>query len=255
VDDPAHRAAGSVRVAGCSRPRCYALPGVDDGLEAAHRLSGLLAEESAAEFYGWPLKHRPRTPVIVVPRKRNVPEHRRRGLRLRFVDLDVDDVNRPATSPVRTVLDCAARLPFDEALAVADSALRCRDVAPDHLSRRAEQVPTRYRARCRRVAAAADARADNPFESVLRAIALGVPGLRVEPQVWVSDIGRPNLVDERLRIVLEVDSFEFHGRRKAPADDCERYNAFVVDGWIVLRFAWEHVMLRPDYVRAALAWC
>jgi very-short-patch-repair endonuclease len=230
----------------------YALPGADEALACAHRLSGLLCEDSAAQLYGWPLKHRPSSPVVVVPRKRNLPEHRRRGVRVRFVDLPAEDVNRVATGPVRTVLDCAARMPFDEALAVADSALRSLDVSSEHLLRRAEAAPARHRARCVRVARAADARAANPFESVLRAIALTVPGLAVVPQVWLGDIGRPDLVDERLRIVLEADSFEFHGRRKALADDCERYNAFVVDGWIVLRFAWEHVMFRPDYVRAVL---
>lgn len=230
----------------------YALPGTDEALAAAHRLTGLLCEESAAQFYGWPLKHRPTVPVIVVPRKRNLPAHRRRGVRVRFADLPVDDVNRVATSPVRTVLDCAARLPFDEALAVADSALRCHDVAPEHLLIRATEQPRRYRARCLRVAQAADGRAANPFESVLRAIALDVPGLHVEPQLWVGDVGRPDLVDEHLRIVIEADSFEFHGRRQALADDCQRYNAFVVDGWIVLRFAWEHVMFRPAYTHEVL---
>ena len=111
-------------------------------------------------------------------------------------------------------------MPFDEALAVADSALRSLDVSSDNLLRRAAAVPVRHRARCMRVALAADARAANPFESVLRAIALQVPDLSVEPQVWIGDVGRPDLVDEGLRIVL--------------------------------RFAWEHVMFRPDYVRTTL---
>lgn len=231
----------------------YALPGLDEALATAHRLSGLLCEDSAARFYGWPLKRQPATPAVVVPRKRSLPPHRRRGVRVRFVDVPPGDVNRVATSPLRTVLDCAARLPFDEALAVADSALRCHDVTPERLVSRARSMPARYRARCLRVAEAADARSANPFESVLRAIALDVLGLSVEPQVWVGDIGRPDLVDERLRIVVEADSFEFHGRRHAMAQDCLRYNAFVVDGWVVVRFAWEHVMFQPEYVRRVLA--
>ena len=230
----------------------YALPGLDDALAAAHRLSGLLCEDSAVRFYGWPLKRQPSTPAVVVPRKRNLSQSRRRGVRVRFVDVPPYDVNRVATTPLRTVLDCASRLPFDEALAVADSALRCRDVSQERLIERARAMPPRYRARCLRVAEAADARAANPFESVLRAIALDVPGLSFEPQGWVGDIGRPDLGDERLRIVVEADSFEFHGRRHALAQDCMRYNAFVVDGWIVVRFAWEHVMFQPDYVRRVL---
>lgn len=98
----------------------------------------------------------------------------------------------------------------------------------------------------------ADGRAANPFESVLRAIASGVAGLSVVPQLWISGIGQPDLVDERLRLVLEADSVEFHGRRIALRKDCERYNALVVEGWLVLRFAWEHVIHDPEYVRRVI---
>ncbi|MGH3425613.1 MAG: endonuclease domain-containing protein, partial [Nocardioidaceae bacterium] len=159
------------------------------------------------------------------------------------------------TASGRTVIDCAKTMPFDEALAVADSAIRHRDMSKTRLCELAEQVPSIGRAACLRVAAEADGRAANPFESVLRAIALDVPGLDLVPQVAIGDGGlvvQPDLVDVRRGIVLEADSFEFHGRRKALKRDCERYNALVCRGWIVLRFAWEHVMFEPDYVAAAL---
>lgn len=233
-------------------PGRYALPGTEAAVRAAHRLSGVLVEGSAAQYHGWELKHRPLRPQVAVPRKRHLPAHRRTGLDVRFADLASDDVSRVATVPGATVMACAARMPFDEALAVADSALRHLDVRRHELLERAEAMPGRYRARCLRVATHANGRAANPFESVLRAIALDVPGLDVEPQVWVEDIGRPDLLDRHRRLVLEADSFEFHGRRKALHADCERYNAFVLAGWTVLRFSWEHVMLQPGYVRSVL---
>ena len=59
-------------------------------------------------------------------------------------------------------------------------------------------------------------------------------------------LGRPDLVDEHLRIVVEADSFEWHGERAALRADARRYNAFVVNGWLVLRFCWEDVMFHPD---------
>ncbi|MEO6143544.1 MAG: DUF559 domain-containing protein [Dermatophilaceae bacterium] len=59
---------------------------------------------------------------------------------------------------------------------------------------------------------------------------------------------RPDLVDEELRIVVEADSFEHHGLRRALAIDCARYDNLVSDGWTVLRFAWEQVMYQPDWV-------
>ncbi|MDX6300390.1 MAG: hypothetical protein QOF53_1604 [Nocardioidaceae bacterium] len=230
----------------------YSLPGVAEALRAAGRLSGVLVEDSAAQYHGWELKHRPTVPCVAVPRNRKVDAGRRSGVLVRYVDLDPSDVGAHATGAGATVMDCAARRPFDEALTVADSALRHGAVTRGRLLQRAGAMPDRYRARCLRVAQHADARAANPFESVLRAIALDVPGLHVEPQVWVDDIGRPDLLDRSRHLVIEAESFEFHGWRKALSRDCERYNAFSVGRWQVLRFSWEHVMFEPGYVREVL---
>ena len=90
---------------------------------------------------------------------------------------------------------------------------------------------------------------------MLRAISLDVAGLSVVPQVTIRERGltaRPDLVDEGLRIVLEADSFEWHGGRSALTRDARRYNLLVVNGWLVLRFAWEQVMHEPGYVREVL---
>lgn len=230
----------------------YSLPGVEEAMRAANRLGGVLSEDSAAQAHGWKLKHRPVSPCVTVRRKRTLKPHQRRGVRVRYVDLDPDDVNGLLTRPVASVIRCAARMPFDEALTIADSALRAGVVTQEELIWRAEAEPDRYRARCLRVAHAADGRADNPFESVLRAIALDVPGLCVEPQQWIGTTGRADLADRRLRLAVEADSFAFHGERRMLKRDCERYNAFVLDGWLVIRFSYEHVMFEPDYVREVL---
>jgi very-short-patch-repair endonuclease len=63
---------------------------------------------------------------------------------------------------------------------------------------------------------------------------------------------RPDFVDESLRLVLEADSFEWHGTRSGLAADTRRYNMLVVAGWIVLRFCYEDVMFQPEEVRAVL---
>ena len=63
---------------------------------------------------------------------------------------------------------------------------------------------------------------------------------------------RPDLVDERLKLVVEADSFEHHGSRKALVIDCARYDNLVADGWTVLRFAWEQVMFQAAWVRSTL---
>ena len=53
-------------------------------------------------------------------------------------------------------------------------------------------------------------------------------------------------------VVLEADSFEWHGGRADLKRDARRYNAFIVHGWLVLRFAWEDVMFDAAYVRDVL---
>jgi very-short-patch-repair endonuclease len=175
-------------------------------------------------------------------------------VQVHFADLDPGDLaDGIATGRVLTLQQCLRSLPFDEALAVADSALRAGDRAA--LRQAAALARGRGCAQVRRVAALARAEAANPFESCLRAIALEVPGLAVEPQVLITSVDpwcRPDLVDEELRIVLEADSFAWHGDRAALAADARRYNVLVADGWLVLRFAWEHVMSQAAHVRTVL---
>ena len=107
-----------------------------------------------------------------------------------------------------------------------------------------------------RVAEHADPRASGPIESVLRAICLEVPGLTVTPQVRLERSGRfmaiVDLADERLRLVIEAEGFEFHGDRGGFDRDCHRYDELVADGWVVLRFTWEHIMRRDRWVTEIL---
>jgi very-short-patch-repair endonuclease len=235
--------------------RQYALPTASDGLKAAARLAGTASHASAASIHGWELATRPERPEVIVPRTRKVAPERRQGVHVRWRDLAPGDVAGNVTSHYRTVLDCARDLEFAEALAIADSALRHRDVDQERLIELALALPTTGRTRALRVAEQANPLAANPFESALRGISLDVPGLDLRPQLWIEERGfrgRPDLVDRRRRLVVEADSFAFHGTRKALKRDCERYNALVVRGWTVLRFAWEHVMFERDYVRDCL---
>ena len=175
---------------------------------------------------------------------------------VKWASLGAEEIsNGIVTTPGRTVMDCAKSMQFDEALTVADSALRHGNVTKARLIQLAEQVKGPGRASCLRVARQADGRAANPFESVLRAIALSVRGLELVPQLEIEESGhtaRPDLVDERRRLVVEGDSFEWHGKRRALKKDCERYNALTLRGWLVLRFSWEHVMFEPEYVAGCL---
>jgi very-short-patch-repair endonuclease len=237
-----------------SRRGRYALPSVTEHRRVAHDLTATLSHLSAAQHHGWSVRTPPDRPQVVVPRNRKVTAQDQGRASVRWRALAPGEAEGGVTTALRTVLDCARDLPFDHALAVADSALRAGHVSREALGRAAGLARGPGSASVRRVAAHADGRADNPFESVLRSICLEVPGLVVTPQVQIWEPGlwaQVDLADTSLRLVLEADSFAHHGSRAALRKDCRRYDQLVIRGWTVLRFAWEHVMLEPDFVR----WC
>lgn len=237
----------------------YVLPSLAEARRHAHRLGGTLALTSAALEWGWPVKTVPECPCVAVAPGRNITPARREGVDVTWRALAPADiaVGGPHTSAVRTVLDCATSLPFDEGLAVADSALRSGLVSSGDLTLGAEGHPRRGRARALRVAALASPLAENPFESVLRAAAIeAAPDVRWAPQhevEVVTRVLRPDVACPELRIALEADSFEFHGQRSALVTDCWRYNQLIVAGWLVLRFAWEQVMFEWEWVGRMIA--
>lgn len=231
-----------------SRYGHYALPDLDAAVRLAKATSGTLCLASAALHLGWPTKHVPSRPQLCYPKDRRLPAELRRAVEAHWADLAPSDKLGLATAPAKTLEMSARSLPFDEALAIADSAVRC-GFEPDLRSLR--HARGRGAARIKRVVAEANGGAANPFESVLRAIALDVPGISPRPQVWVGDV-RPDLVDENLRLILEADSYQWHGGRAALHRDANRYNQFVSAGWTVLRFSWEEVMGHPERVRAVL---
>lgn len=230
----------------------YALPVGEQGRRAAHELKGVACLTTAAAAWGWKLKQSPRRPAIAVPRGRKVSPAVRSRVDVRWRDYDAAEVDGWVTAPLRTVLDCARALPFDEALVVADSALRSGRVQTLELFMAAERLKGRGRQAAIRVAAHADGRSTNPFESLVRAASVDVPGLRLEPQVpiWIGDRWiRPDLADRRLRLVAEADSFEFHTTRRQIDHDCWRYNELTLGDWLVLRFSWTHAMHEQSWMR------
>lgn len=238
------------RVVRLNRGR-YALPGLDEAVAAARSVTGVVSGLSAARHWGWPVKKEPQQPVVTVPRNRAVKQE---GVTIHRRDLPAGAVvDGIVTSRVQTVLDCARTLPFDEALAVADSALRAGGLTHNELVAAARRGPRSGRARVLRVVEAADERAANPFESVARALALDVPGLRVEPQGHVKGIGYADLVDRRVRLVIECESWAFHAGEQPFRHDIRRYTKMALDGWLVLRFVWEDVMVQQERVRRQLA--
>lgn len=233
----------------------YSLPVAADAVRKANALTGVISHRTAALHWGWEVKTAPERPDVTVRRKRNLAEGQADGVDLHWADLGPEEVVGMVTSVDRTLKDCLRSLPFDEALAIADSALRHRAVTGRALVALAAAVRGPGAPQARRVAHEATGEAANPFESVLRAIALDVPGLALRPQVVIADgdgAGRTDLADRARRWVVEAESHSFHSRRGALRRDCRRYTKLVLLGWRVLRFAWEDVMFHQDYVRGCL---
>ena len=229
----------------------YALAALEEAQRLALQGRAVLFGRSAAVAHGLGLLHRPELVELAVPRGRRV--RKVPGTAVTTRPLPPDDLVAQgavqATSVGRTVLDCAAGLPFAEGLAVADSALRLGKVTAGQLLDAADRWVGRNRRAQQRVLGAMDGRAANAFESGLRAACLEA-GVVMEPQVSIPTAGGAFRVDlARLRtLVAEADSFEWHGGREALHRDCTRYNELVRAGCTVLRFSWEHVMFERPWI-------
>ncbi len=187
----------------------YTLATTRSALRTANRVSGVLSHRSAAHYWGWAQKSPPILPDVTFPRDRVVDPRLRRILLPHWSQLHEGDVEGSVTSPSRTLVDCMRNLPLDESVPIVDSAIRADDLTSRDVAALADSTRGRGRARIRYVATVATGRAFNPFESVLHAQALLVPGLSVVPQLPVTVPGgrtlHPDLGDAALELALEAE--------------------------------------------------
>ncbi len=239
-------ASGAVHRAGRGR---YVLPDAGRAVLAATAAPGVLAGVSAAAEHGWPtLNRREDAVVAVLPGQRLDPHP---GVTYRRRRLSASERREGRTSPLATVVGCATSLPFVDALAVADAALRDGSVLVEELRHEAAGFRGHGAADLRRVARHADARAANAFESGLRGHLLlaGVEGL--VPQHVITGPGVLAVVDLAVphrRVAIEADGYAVHGQRRQFTLDLKRHSELGAIGWVTLRFAWEHVVFSPGWV-------
>ena len=237
-----------------SRRGLYVLAELPRARRIAAELGGVVSHLSAAVEQGLEVLVPPTIVHVTVP-----PSSTARALDgtvLHYSGVPRADARRGTTRLLRTVIDCARSLPFPEGLAVADSALRAGYVRPEALLDAADTRRGPGRRAVLRVAGEANGDAANPFESALRATVLdaGITGFRPQQPVALrGPVGgnrtiHVDLGDPHRRIALEADGYEHHGGRAALRDDCRRYDELVRARWVVLRFAWEHVLLDRAWV-------
>ena len=229
----------------------YALPEQPSQVTIARANGGVLSHESAALFHGLQVVTTPLLPHVTIGRTRRRRETEL-DCTLHWADVPVLG---DATTPLRTVLDCARSLPFGEALAVADSALRAGKVHPDSLMEAAAALRGPGRATAVRVTGLADERSESALESMLRARVIEAGFTGFIPQYKISGPGfaaRVDLASPLLRIVLEADSFAHHGTRAALRKDCRRHVNLAMRGWLLLRYSWEDVIIDENWVGESL---
>ena len=142
----------------------YALPGTHPVHIAAVLARGYVSHTSAAGFWGMDLLDLHGAHIAV-------PEDRSRMAptdaivhRVSLGATDTVCAPIPVTTPLRTVLDCARVLPADEALVLADSALRMGLVNERDLHQLAHSTRGPGSRRARRVLLAASGLAESPGE-------------------------------------------------------------------------------------------
>lgn len=192
-------------------------------------------------------------------RRRAVP----RGVQLHYLDLDAEEIATGVTSRLRTVLDCLRICTLPQALAIADRHLREGRLTKEELVAAAATLRGPGCRQARRAADAATSCAASEMESALRGTLLEAGLTCFEPQFVVVvngiKLATTDLGDPVTKVLIEADSFSWHGNRLALSKDAKRYDDLTAAGFVVLRFAWEHIVYEPawlvDVVRAALAQC
>ncbi|MEU1970653.1 type IV toxin-antitoxin system AbiEi family antitoxin domain-containing protein [Microbacterium sp. NPDC019599] len=147
--------------------------------------------------------------------------------------------------PTLNVLEAVARcLPFEQARAVWESAIRRGDVSVGFLRL------VRWRSViARQLANAVGSDSDSGLETIF-IDRLRPYGLAVRQQVWIDGHPVDVLIGERLAV--QIDGFEHHGevrrRRKDIRDDAR----LVLLGYTVLRFDYQQVMFDWRHVEASI---
>lgn len=182
------------------------------------------------------------------------------GVRIHEVaDLDARDVRfrygLPVTAPARTLIDLAATA-SDAALERALNEARLTQRLTDaQLSAALDRCPgrtgtARVRALLRSERGPAVTRSD--AERLLRGLVDG--GRLPAPQYNVWVLG--HLVDAvwpDVRVVVEVDGYDVHARRRTFESDRRRDQRLTAAGYVVVRITWRQLTQEPMAVLASLA--
>jgi very-short-patch-repair endonuclease len=173
----------------------------------------------------------------------------------RVKTLDIRDVSMhlgfPVTSPARTLIDCAAQGAVDALLNEA----RARKLVKDaEIEAAMGRCPGRTGIkRLRRLLEAEKetgftrSKAERVLKRLVRDAGLDRPIFNTYVEGVEADAYWP-----ARKLVVEVDSIQFHGHYQAFQRDRAKANQLIAAGYVVLRFTWPQLTKRPMAVVATI---
>lgn len=215
----------------------------------------LIASHTAAAMWQWRPTLPPTVEVIVVGRNPG----RREGIRVhRARSLDPEDRTRrhglPITAPARTILDQAAVLAARELERAIDEARAQRLVNDASLVAAVRRAPNHRGARAVRAhleTAGEPHMTRSEAEERMLALVRAADLPRFETNRYVLGY-EVDFLWRALRVVVEVDSWQFHRDRKRFEDDRRRDADLQAAGHVVLRITARRLRHDPLYVASRL---
>jgi len=212
----------------------------------------VLSHESAAALWGLTA-----TPSFVALTLVDRHVRSRPGLHVyRVADLDIRDARMhlgfPVTAPARTLIDCASHPDIDRLL---NEARALKLVTDSEIYAAMGRCPRRKGVAALRTLLAAEkdsgftrSKAERILKRLVREAGLERPIFNTHVEGVEADAYWP-----RVKLVVEVDSHQFHGHYQAFQRDRAKANRLVAAGFVVLRFTWTQLTQRPLQVVAEIA--
>jgi hypothetical protein len=214
--------------------------------------TAVASHASAAWLWGF-VRHFERPPEISLPTGDRRPRHL---LSHRCPSLRPADVTRqggvPATSPARTVLDLAPRLPHRQLTRLVNDALREKDLRPAALQDILQRNPRHPGAKLLTpFLETAASPTDSPFEDDFRAF-VATYALPAPEFNFPFNGRRLDAFFPEHRVIVECDGWNFHKDKQAFEDDRERDADHLDHGLVTIRITQARLRNTPDREAARL---
>lgn len=191
----------------------------------------------------------------VAVRRRGIVGHVRH-----LTELDIAQrFDLPVTTPERTFLDLAAKLPAGELLGFVDAALRARLTSmPALLEVVVRHAGCRGVAKARRVLEHANPAAESLRESMMRwlFVEAGLPTPEVNVNIYDLDgvfLARADMLFRDGQVIVEYDGDQHRTDRSQFVRDIQRTTRLAAAGYLVLRFTGTDLMTRPRWIVETVA--